>query len=228
MTLLASVRLRIFLICFAVYCAFFATNVVREHYPAFALIDHGNFLVDEYQGWHDDIFVYKDGHSYINNNVATSLFAAVPLLAFDPALDALERYSKAKLAERHGEVDATYTTKYPKRREMFRKVKLAGKDLRFGAATVVTSVFLMAPIAALCVVLLYGFLEARGVERKRAVWLALLFAFGTPVFYRVAYLSQNLLLMAATFGAFLCLYEAPGRQYAPTTRRRVADRKSVV
>ncbi len=215
-----TVQGRLFLICVLVYSAFFTTNVVREHYPAFSLIDHGNFRVDEYLGFHSDIFQHSDGHSYIDSNVLTSVFAAVPLLVFDPVLDALERHSKAKLREQGGQADTTYDTKYKNRREMFRKVKLAGKDLRFGAATAITSVFLTAPIAALCVVLLYGFLRGRAVPEPRAVALSLLFAFGSPIFYRAAHLNQNLLLMAATFGAFLLLYQAPGVPYDPSVKCR--------
>lgn len=218
---LGSVSLRLFVVCFVVYSAFFTTNVVREHYPAFGLVEHGDFRCDEYLGFHSDIFQHEDGHSYINSNVLTSAFAAVPLLLFDPVLDALERHSKAQLAAQGGVVDTGYDTKYANRREMFRKVKLAGKDLRFGASTVLTSVLLMAPVSALCVALLYGFLRRRNVPERRAVGLSLLFAFGTPVFYRTAHLNQNLLLMASAFGAFLCLYEAPGVVYAPGLRRRL-------
>ncbi|HEX2679066.1 MAG TPA: hypothetical protein VHM19_20590, partial [Polyangiales bacterium] len=218
---LAALETRLFAVCFVVYSAFFSTNVVREHYPAFSLIDHGNFRVDEYLGFHSDIFQHSDGHSYIDSNVTTSLFAAVPLLVFDPVLDALERHSKAQLAAHPEQVDTTYDTKYKNRRAMFRLVKLAGKDLRFGAATAITSVFLMAPLCALCVVLLFRFLLGRGVPRERAVGLSLLFAFGTPLFYRAAHLNQNVLLMAAAFGAFLLLYEPPGKAYDPSLKRRL-------
>jgi len=52
MAFLASVRLRLFLVCWILFSLFFSTNIVREHYPAFTLIEHGNFRCDEYQGWH--------------------------------------------------------------------------------------------------------------------------------------------------------------------------------
>jgi hypothetical protein len=61
----------------------FATNV-REHYPAFSFADHGTFHVDEYQGFHSDIFVHRDGQSVIGNQVLVSALAAVPLFIFDP------------------------------------------------------------------------------------------------------------------------------------------------
>jgi hypothetical protein len=75
---LRSRRWRIFLIAWIVYSVHFATNVVREHYPAFSLAEHGTFRVDEYQGFHSDIFVHRDGHSVIGNQVFVSMLAAVP------------------------------------------------------------------------------------------------------------------------------------------------------
>ncbi len=202
---LASIPTRLFLICWIVYSAFFATNVVREHYPAFALIERGDWVCDRYYGMHADLFRHTDGRVYTGNNLLGSLIAVPPLLVFDPLLDALEKHSKRELA-RAPSVDATYDTKYPLRRAMFRKVKEAGLELRFGAATAITSAFLMAPLCAALVVLMYSTLLRRGVERGRAVWLALLFAFATPVFYRSAHLNHNVFLMAAAFGAFVLLW----------------------
>src|SRR5262245_48759015 len=76
MTFLGSTRWRIFLIAWILYSVHFATNVVREHYPAFSIAEHGTFRVDEYQGFHPDIFVHRDGHSVIGNQVFVSVLAA--------------------------------------------------------------------------------------------------------------------------------------------------------
>lgn len=217
---LASVKVRLFLICWIVYSAFFATNVVREHYPAFALIERGDWICDRYEGFHADLFRHTDGHVYSGNNVMGSLIAVPPLLAFDPLLDALEARSKEKLAAQGGSVDATYDTKYPLRQQMFRKVKAAGLDLRFGAATAVTSAFLMAPLCAALVVLMYSTLLSRGIDRARSTWLAFLFAFATPVFYRSAHLNHNVFLMLVLFGAFLLLWPRPGTGEHLSTARR--------
>jgi hypothetical protein len=203
--LLAPIPVRLFLVCWIVFSAFFATNVVREHYPAFALVERGDWVCDRYHGMHADLFRHTDGHTYTGNNVMGSLLAVPPLLVFDPLLDRLEEHSKRKLAE-NPRIDATYDTKYPLRRAMFRKVKEAGLDLRFGASTAITSAFLMAPLCAGLVVLMYGTLLRRGVARGRAAWLALLFAIATPVFYRSAHLNHNVFLMAAIFGAFVLLW----------------------
>ena len=139
MRFLASIRVRLFIVCWVIFSAFFATNIVREHYPAFTLIDQRDFRCDEYLGWHADIFQHSDGHSYINSNVGASVLAAVPLLVFDPALDQLEAYSNRKLEASGGQIDTSYDTKYPNRQAMYRKVKLAGKDLRLGGSAAVTS-----------------------------------------------------------------------------------------
>ena len=220
MKLLASVKVRIFLTCWILFTVFFATNVVREHYPAFAFIDRGDWVCDRYYEMHADLFLHTDGHVYTGNNVIGSVFAIPPLLLFDPLLDALEEHSKRKLAE-NPEPDVTYDTKYPNRRAMFAKVKQAGLDLRFGASTAITSAFLMAPLSALTVVLMYHLLIVRGVRRKRAIWLAMLFAFATPVFYRTAHLNHNVFLMQALFLAFVLLWVRPEMNDPVSLRRRV-------
>ena len=218
---LASVPLRLFLVCWALYGLFFATNIVREHYPAFTLIDRGDWVCDEYQGWHADIFVHTDGHSYVGNNVLGSLIAAGPLFVFDPLLDRVESWTKQRQAADPDAFPTEYDTKHPNRQDMFRRAVEAGKHLRLGASAVVTSIFLMAPLCAWLVVLVWRFLARRGTDPRRAVWIAFLFAFATPVFYRAAHLNHNVFLMATTFGAWLALYVDPDEPFAPSLRRRL-------
>ena len=203
---LGSVELRIFLVCWVIFSVHFATNVVREHYPAFSLIERGDFILDEYVGFHSDIFVHTDGHAYIGNQVTGALIAAIPLLIFDPVLDALERPPTEASG---GDPDAVYDTEYPNRANFFRLVKQRGLELRFGASTAVTSVFLMAPLSALFAVFIYFILRRRDVGRRRAVALTFLFAFGTPLFYRTAYLNHNVFLMMTIFLAFWLLWPRP-------------------
>lgn len=209
MRLLASRRWRLFLIIWIVYSVHFATNVVREHYPAFSISQHGTFRVDEYQDFHDDIFRHTDGHSVIGNQVFVSVLAAVPLFIFDPVLDQLERYSKDKLA-REGVQAAEYRiAEKPNRVRFFRLVKEQGLDLRFGGATVVTSVFFMAPVTAGFLVFFYGVLLRRGLTASDATALTLLTAFCTPIFFRASTLNHNLFVMYAMFIAFALLWERP-------------------
>ena len=138
---------------------------------------------------------------------------------FDPVLDALEDHSKQLLAK-GAAPEGEYETEYPLRVEFFRKVKARGLDLRFGASTAVTTVFLMAPLCAGFAVLLLIVLIGRGVPERRALWLVLLFTFGTPLFYRSVSLSHNAMVMCAAFGSFLCLWPRAGVS-APLSSRRL-------
>jgi hypothetical protein len=218
---LASHRWRIFLIAWIVYSVHFATNVVREHYPAFSIAEHGTFRVDEYQGFNSDIFVHRDGHSYIDNQVTVSVIATVPLLIFEPVLDALERYSKHKLAE-NGVPASEYRTDKPNRKRFFKLVKERGLDLRFGAATVVTSVFLMAPLTALFLVLFYDVLKRRGLPQQESTWLTLLLGFGTPIFFRTSVLNHNQFVMFAMFLSFVLLWVPRDTGFPVLLRNRVS------
>jgi hypothetical protein len=209
MRVLASVKVRLFLCAWVLFATHLATNVVREHYPAFSLIERGDFILDAYAGFHSDIFQHANGHYYIGNQVTGSMPAVVPLLLFDPLLDALEQYSKRKLEDRGDEVQAAYDTEYPGRQRFFQLVKERGLELRFGAATVVTSVFLMAPLSAGFVAFMYAIFRRRGVRRRRGIALALLFGFGTPIFYRTAHLNHNMFFMMVVFGSFWLLWPKP-------------------
>ncbi len=224
---LASRRWRIFFVGWIVFTAHFATNVVREHYPAFTLAERGSLQVDEYLGFHADIFRHTDGHSYVGNNVAVSFLAAAPLFVFDPLLDRLEAYRKNQLEGGGYEPWTRYDTEKPNRKAFFALVKERGLDLRFGAATVVTSAFLMAPFSALSMVLMYSVLRLRRVGRSHATWLALLYGFGTPILFRTASLNHNLFMMHAFFLAFLLLWSPDRRgdvakEGLPTARRAAA------
>ena len=199
---------------------FFATNVVREHYPAFSLIAHGSFQLDEYAGFHSDIFQHRDGHYYIGNQVTASVITALPLLLFDPLLDWLEEVGQRRAQARGPAPEASYDTEYPMRREFFRKVQARGLALRFGASTVVTSVFLMAPLGGLLTLLVFEALRRRRVPERRSLWLALLFALGTPVLYRCASLNHNFFLTVAVFGSFLLLWPGFGGAAPASFARR--------
>jgi hypothetical protein len=221
MRFLASRRWRIFLVAWVVYSVHFATNVVREHYPAFSLVEHGTFRVDEYQGFHSDIFVHTDGHSVIGNQVFVSTLAAIPLWVFDPVLDALEQRSKTTL-EREGLKDADYRIDKPNRVNFFRLVKERGLDLRFGAATAVTTVFFMAPLTAAFLVFFYTVLVRRHVGPADATWLTLLLGLGTPLFFRTSTLNHNLFVMYAMFVAFALMWLAPAGTRMTWGRRALA------
>lgn len=218
MRLLASVPVRLFLICWIVFTVHFATNVVREHYPAFTIIDAFTFKVDPYWGFHPDIFEHE-GHYVVGNNVMASVIAAVPLLIFDPVLDAIEAYEKRQLAK-YGPPKTEYRTHHENSVKLLRVVKEKGLSLRFGAATVVTSAFLMAPVSALLVVLMFFILRERGRSERESIWLSFVFAFSTPYFFRTAVLNHNMMLAWVTFLAFWLIWVRPGNEAPLSVGRR--------
>lgn len=204
---------RVFLTAWILLAAHFATNIVREHYPAFSLAERGTLRVDPYVGLHSDIFEHRDGHAYIDNNVATSVVAAFPLFLARPLLDALEKHRREEIARDPAAAEGQYQSEYPMRAEFYAQVRRRGLDLRFGASAAITAVFVTAPLSALAAVLVLGILARRGVPRGRAIALALLSVLGTPVFFRTATLNNNLFVLAATLGAF-ALMLGPRRRYA--------------
>src|SRR6185503_16318140 len=152
--------------------------------------------------------------------VVCSVIAAAPLLIFDPILDWLETREKDKI-RREGLSSAQYRLKnHPNSRKFFELAKEAGLTLRFGASAAITSVFLMAPLSALMVVLMLQILMERGVRESRAVILALLFGFGTPVFFRTGVLNHNMMVMYASFVAFYLIWVRPGQQAPPSVLNR--------
>lgn len=197
------------MICWIIFSMHFATNVVREYYPAFSLIESGSFKVDAYSRYHPDIFEHTDGHWYIGNNVTASVFVAIPLLIFDPVLDLVEKYDKKRL-KTQGVPKWGYRTKHKHDEIFLQMVREKGLSLRFGAATAITSVFFMAPLSALMVILMYRVLRSRNITKDHAWWLSLVFAFSTPVFFRTGVLNHNMMLMYVTFPAFLLLWERTG------------------
>ncbi len=211
MKFLASIKIRIFIISWFIFSIHFATNVVREHYPAFSLAEHGSFKVDEYQGFHPDIFVHTNDHSYINNNVASSVIAAVPLLIFRPVLNMLERYEKGKIQQKN-DSKSVYRTRHTNSIKFLKLAKEKGLSFRFGASAMITTVFLMAPLSSLAVVLMFQILSQRGLSTRQCIWLSLLFSFGTPVFFRTGVLNHNMFIMYAVLLAFYLLWARSGER----------------
>lgn len=219
MRFLASIKVRLFLVSWILFTVHFATNVVREHYPAFSLIETGTFAVDRYWGWHSDIFEHE-GHYYVGNNVAACVIAAVPLLVFDPVLDLFEDYEKAR-NEKYGVPETVYETEHENSVKMMRAAQKAGLSLRLGASTVVTSAFLMAPLSAAMLLLMFSIMRERGRSEKEAAWLALVFGFSTPFFFRTGVLNHNMMLAYCNFIAFWLIWVRPGKDAPVSLRNRL-------
>lgn len=208
---LRSVRLRLFLAVFAVCAPFFATNVVREHYPAFALSQRGDLRCDDFvvagEPLISDLFQHRDGHWYANNQVGASLVAAPVLWLSSPLLDRMESIGKAQSAKasQPGGVAPSFDSAYPRRARFFAEVFRLGLHLRLPAAAALCAVLLMAPAAALLALLFHDELRRRGVAAGRAVLLSLLLPLLTPLLFRSAILNHNQLAALLTFAAFVLL-----------------------
>lgn len=200
--------LRLFLTCWLVYSMHFATNIVREIYPAVTLGDHLSFNVQEYLGLHPDIFQPDPNtdRAFINSNPGASIVGAIPYAAARPLIDRVVEAVQRRRAANPSEKEATYASPWPMAREFYRQVRERGLDVKLGLAAGVMQAFAMAPISALSVVVIFWILARLGCSVRTSLPLALLYAFATPVFYRTAQLNQNLLVSHCGLFAFALLW----------------------
>lgn len=200
-----GIAVRIFITCWLVYAAHFATNTVREIYPALSLGDHLSFDVSEYLGLHPDIFELPGRGAFINNNPGASILGAVPYAVARPVIDLVSHRVQEKRASSPQDAPE-YDTQFPLREQFYRKAYAEGLDVKFALAAGVMQVFLMAPVSALSAVVMFLVLARLTGSVRASALLALLYAFATPVFYRTAQLNHNLLLGHFAFFAFVLLW----------------------
>src|SRR6185369_691899 len=129
-------------------------------------------------------------------------------------------HSLQKLA-REGATQQEYRTDKQARAKFFRSVKERGLNLRFGAAAVVTSVFFMAPLTALFLVVMYNVFTTRGLEPGRAAELTFLTGFATPIFFRTSVLNHNMFIMFAMFLSFVLLWRQQEHDEPLSLQRRL-------
>ncbi|MCP4262243.1 MAG: hypothetical protein GY774_32790 [Planctomycetes bacterium] len=211
--LISSTAIRLFITCWLIYSLHFATNTVREIYPALSLADHFSFDVSEYLDLHPDIFQTPDRGAFINNNPGASILGAIPYFLSRPIIDRIvKRAQQSRAASpKHAQ---EYETIYPLAQEFYLKSREKGLDIKFGLAAGVMQVFCMAPLSALSVVVMFFVLINLTHSHRKAMLLALLYAFATPVFYRTAQLNQNLLVSHFAFFSFVILW----RPWATSSR----------
>ena len=198
------------------YVLHFATNTVREIYPALSLGDHLSFDVSEYVGFHPDIFEISGRGAFINNNPGASILGVVPYALLRPVIDLIvEKVQKDRMAASDR---AEYNSIYPMAREFYRKARERGLDVKFGLAAAVMQALLMAPLSALSAVMMF-YILASVTSVRAAFFLSLLYAFATPVFYRTAQLNQNLLVSHFAFFAFALLWRPWDVQIRPQVLR---------
>lgn len=214
-----QIAVRLFLTCWLVYALHFATNTVREIYPALALGDHFSFRVDEYANMHPDLFD-KPGYGWhIGNNPGVSMVGAIPYALARPIIDPIVRRVQQQRAASGQTSPPAYNSPWPMAREFYAEAWRRGFDVKFGLGAFVMQAFAMAPSSALGVVTMFFVLRRLFGSERTALWLAILYAFGTPVFFRTGYLNQNLMLGHIAFLGFVALWNA-GRDDRLATRTR--------
>lgn len=218
-----GVAVRLFLTCWIVFTLHFASNTVREIYLALAIGDHLSFRVDEYRNMHPDLFE-KPGYGWhIGANPGASMVAAIPYALARPAIDAVVSAVNARRAGGGAAEPPRYESPWPMAQAFYAEAWRRGFDVKFGLAAFVMQSLCMAPSSALGAVMMFLLLRRLFGSEKTALWLALLYAFGTPVFFRTGYLNHNLMLGHIAFFGFLCLW-SPGEliPWRPKSRVFVA------
>lgn len=214
-----QIAVRLFFTCWIVYALHFATNTVREIYPALALGDHFSFRVDEYANMHPDLFD-KPGYGWhIGNNPGVSMLAAIPYALARPIIDPIVRRVQEQRAASGQTSPPAYNSPWPMARDFYAEAWRRGFDVKFGLGAFVMQAFAMAPSSAIGVVTMFFVLRRLFGSDRTALWLAILYAFGTPVFFRTGYLNQNLMLGHIAFLGFVALWNPGGGQRLSTRAR---------
>ena len=198
---------RLFLTCWLVFALHFATNTVREIYPALSLGDHLSFDVSEYKGLHPDIFEIPGRGTFINNNPGASILGSLPYTLLRPITDKIVERVQADRAQNPQVEQANYDTIYPMAQEFYRVAREKGFDVKFGLAAGIMQSLVMAPISALGAVIMFWIFVSLTDNRRISAMLALLYAFATPVLFRTAQLNQNMLLADFALFAFVLLWQ---------------------
>lgn len=202
-----SVAVRVFISLWIIFCVHWATDFVREHFLVLSIVERHSFALDGFQDMHPDIFVHTNGHAYHGANPGISMVAAVPYFLLRPIVD---RVVARELAGRPpGGESVQYDDPRPARREFYAEARARGLDVRFGLIGLITQVFAMAPLSALGGAVFFLVLAGAGLGRGAALGGTVLYALGTPIFMRSAYLNQNLALGVFGFIGFALLWN-PG------------------
>jgi hypothetical protein len=201
---------RLFVTCWLVFVLHFATDIVREHYLSFSLAEDYSFRMDKYLGLHVDIFDTPGHGAHIGNNPGVSVLGAIPYWICRPIINSVVTSINARRAASGEQITAIYNDPRPRRVEFFRKVREQGLDIRFGLAAGVIQALFMAPLSAAAAVVMLRVLCAIGLAVRTALLGAFLFALGTPIFFRTAFLNQNVFIAHLFLFGFVALWRPGG------------------
>lgn len=214
-----GIAVRLFLTCWIVYSVHVTTNAVREIFPALAMADHFSFRVDEYANMHPDLFE-KPGYGWhINANPGASMLAAIPYFLSRPVVDRIVAAVNRSRASSGQKTPPEYNSPWPMAREFYRESWRRGLDIKLGLAAAVMQAFCMAPISAMGVVAMFYLLRRVFASDRTAFWLAILYGFGTPVFFRAGLLNHNMMIGHFAILGFLIMWNPSGAAHWPEALR---------
>ena len=204
-----SLAIRLFFTCWLIYSLHLATNTVREIYLALAIGDHLSFRVTDYAHMHPDLFEKKGYGWHIGANPGASMLAAIPYAVSRPIVDRIvARVNRQRAAG--GQEPPAYNSPWPMSRQFFEEAWRRGLDVKFGLAAIIMQTLCMAPVSAFGVVAMFFLLRHIFFSDRTAFWLSILYAFGTPVFFRTGYLNHNLMLGHFALMGFMALWNPGG------------------
>lgn len=207
-TSLRGTRIRLFLTCWLVFILHFSTNFVREHYLVLSIAEDHSFRLDKYVGLHNDIFETPNHGAHHGANPGASMIAVIPYIMFKPVADKIVTYINSKRVNQlHEGRQSIYKDNRPARVKFYEQVRKRNLDIKFGLVSFITMVFCMAPLSALGVIFVFQTLIYTGLSNRLSLFMALLYAFGTPIFFRTGYLNQNLMIGIFGFIGFTLLWQ---------------------
>ena len=192
-----------------VYGVHFASDVARETWLAMALGGHLSIRVDAYRGLHPDLFEIEGRGTYINNNPGASILGAVPYAIARPFMEVLFRVRPDLRAPKPPTV---YDDPRPNRNPFLNAARARGLDIELGLTAASIHAGLMVPLGAASALLVFLFLRRTLGNERHALWLSLLWAFGTPIFFRSAFLNQNVLTAHAVLLAYVLATSLAGAE----------------
>ncbi len=198
-----GVAIRLFLTCWVIYCAHFSPFIVRELYLTLSLAERGTVHVDEYMGLHSDLFAMPERGTFMGGNPGAALLAYAP---YKLLLPLVKRVAPVRPVAPGEKVSAEYNETRTNKLAFYRRVRERGLDLRLGVAAIISQVLCMAPLSAAGAVVMFALLGRLGFSRGPGILLALLYALGTPIFFRSGTLSLNLIVTLAGLFAFAALW----------------------
>ena len=204
---LKSIKIKLFITCCLVFVLHFATDFVREHYLVLSIVEDSSFRLDKYVGLHHDIFETPEHGAHHGANPGASMIAALPCFVFKPVINLIDNYFSKSTRELSAETSAVYKDHRQPRVKFYKQVRERGWDIKFGLVSAITMAFCMAPLSALGAVVMFTALNRLGLSSRLSLWMAFLYALGTPVFFRTAYLNQNLMVGIFAFIGFVQLWQ---------------------